>query len=530
MNKTLNINIGNSIIHIEEDAYETLRGYLNEVKSHFANHADDFEIVTDIENRIAELFNEILTTQHKAAIDYQDVNAVIGKMGRVQDFGAEEEVEGQDYPNYAQPRAQKKIYRDPDAAYIAGVCAGLSHYLRTDVSVIRILAVVTTFFGGAGFFAYLILWIVFPQANTRSEKMNMMGEKADLQGFKRNLEKEMEDLRNRPFVKRSGGFIAEFFNYLGVFFKGAGRTLVKAIAIFIVVFGVILLLSLIGTLSAFFGFFDVASYQFFPLTIVNGSMLAEVSLAFFVTLSIPLVALILFSLRVAFNKQAINRTISYTLLLLWLAGVSASVFYVAKITAEFTDRAEFTQVKEIKPHKTYSLIVDRSRFFTKEDSLRYNITASDYKGRVILNDLDGPFEEPRDITLDVEKSTNGKTTLSENYSASGRTFENALQHAQNIHYDFVQQDSILNFSPRLQLLKSTNWRAQEVKLVLKVPVGTRLLVSYQVKNYLRAYRFWNCDDHQTDDELIEWVMTEDGLKCAAELFPLAEEVVIDTVK
>jgi hypothetical protein len=57
MKKTLNINIGNTIIHIEEDAYETLTVYLNEVKYHFAKSADNFEIVTDIENRIAEMLS-----------------------------------------------------------------------------------------------------------------------------------------------------------------------------------------------------------------------------------------------------------------------------------------------------------------------------------------------------------------------------------------------------------------------------------------------------------------------------------------
>ncbi|RZL09740.1 MAG: PspC family transcriptional regulator, partial [Pedobacter sp.] len=56
MKKTHHINIGNSITLIEEDAYEMLTIYLNEVKLHFAKSADNFEIVTDIENRIAELF------------------------------------------------------------------------------------------------------------------------------------------------------------------------------------------------------------------------------------------------------------------------------------------------------------------------------------------------------------------------------------------------------------------------------------------------------------------------------------------
>ena len=98
MKKTLNINIGNSIVHIEEDAYEMLTVYLNEVKHHFAKNADDFEIVTDIENRIAEMFGEILTAQQKQAINIDDVKSVTAQMGSVKDFETSEESEGTSDP------------------------------------------------------------------------------------------------------------------------------------------------------------------------------------------------------------------------------------------------------------------------------------------------------------------------------------------------------------------------------------------------------------------------------------------------
>ncbi len=91
MKRTLNINIGNSIIHIEEDAYELLTSYLNEIKAHFARNADDFEIVTDIENRIAEMFLEILSMQQKQVISIEDVQLIMAQMGRVSDFETGEE-------------------------------------------------------------------------------------------------------------------------------------------------------------------------------------------------------------------------------------------------------------------------------------------------------------------------------------------------------------------------------------------------------------------------------------------------------
>ena len=73
MNKTIIINISGSIFHIEEDAYESLKVYMSEVKSYFSKSEDAFEIISDIENRIAELFSEIISAEEKQVIVLHDV-------------------------------------------------------------------------------------------------------------------------------------------------------------------------------------------------------------------------------------------------------------------------------------------------------------------------------------------------------------------------------------------------------------------------------------------------------------------------
>jgi hypothetical protein len=47
----------------------------------------------------------------------------------------------------------------------------------------------------------------------------------------------------------------------------------------------------------------------------------------FVVLFIPVLALVLFALRVAFNKMAIHRSLSFALLVVWLIGVGSTVYY-----------------------------------------------------------------------------------------------------------------------------------------------------------------------------------------------------------
>ncbi len=52
------------------------------------------------------------------------------------------------------PRVNRKI---------AGVCAGFAEYFDLDPTVVRVLWLLVAIFGGGGFIAYIIAWIVMPE-------------------------------------------------------------------------------------------------------------------------------------------------------------------------------------------------------------------------------------------------------------------------------------------------------------------------------------------------------------------------------
>ena len=127
MNKTIIININGIVFHIEEDAYEVLKSYMTDVKRHFLNSADSHEITTDIENRIAEMFSEMLSRENRQVIVEADIKAVINQMGTVEDFEhADEDAVPNPRPNtYDYTGGTRTLFRDPDYRIVAGVCAGL---------------------------------------------------------------------------------------------------------------------------------------------------------------------------------------------------------------------------------------------------------------------------------------------------------------------------------------------------------------------------------------------------------------------
>ena len=59
----------------------------------------------------------------------------------------------------------KRLFRRSSSGRLGGVCAGLAEYLDTDVTLVRLLALVLAVFPGGfvgGFLGYLAAWILMP--------------------------------------------------------------------------------------------------------------------------------------------------------------------------------------------------------------------------------------------------------------------------------------------------------------------------------------------------------------------------------
>lgn len=54
----------------------------------------------------------------------------------------------------------KKFTRSINGRKIAGVCSGLGAYFNIDPTIVRIIFVCLTLFGGSGLLLYLIIWLL----------------------------------------------------------------------------------------------------------------------------------------------------------------------------------------------------------------------------------------------------------------------------------------------------------------------------------------------------------------------------------
>lgn len=210
MKKTISINISGILFHIEEDGYATLKKYLESINRHFSHYEDNQEIISDIENRIAEIFLSNLKN-NKQVITAENVNSLIEKMGTIADFKAVEQEDepvqeenaekDPDYYKYITPPGQdikgyKKLTRLESRKILGGVCAGLAHYLAIDPLWTRLVALLLLFSGKLNFgkapweflpwnldfsfslgiwalIAYIVLWVILPVSYEEPEDKNI---------------------------------------------------------------------------------------------------------------------------------------------------------------------------------------------------------------------------------------------------------------------------------------------------------------------------------------------------------------------
>ena len=85
MKKVININFQGRVIPIEEQAYENLKKYVDSLRNYFSKEEGKEEIINDIENRIAELFNE-KTKAGASFITEEHVETIISSIGRPEQF------------------------------------------------------------------------------------------------------------------------------------------------------------------------------------------------------------------------------------------------------------------------------------------------------------------------------------------------------------------------------------------------------------------------------------------------------------
>lgn len=276
MKKTFPVNINGKVFYIDEDAYELLLNYLDQLRSAFAGSEGD-EIVSDIESRISELFDERISAGANAIV-YADVNNVIEIMGKPSDISdceseqdqpetekeqsKETAKEPEPIAEAAQSQVQqnKKLYRNMNDKVLGGVLGGLATYLDWNANIMRILYVLLACFTYLWplILVYLIAWMIIPPANSPRRVLEMQGQPVTVDTIGQSV---LSSTTPPPYT---GVVVREHNNFFSTLFSFVGKCIV----------GFLGLVGGAGALTAtgFFLFFLVAMIAFScfdSITLIN---------------------------------------------------------------------------------------------------------------------------------------------------------------------------------------------------------------------------------------------------------------------
>ena len=497
MNKTVNINLGGMFFHIDEDAYQKLTRYFDAIKRSLSNSSGHDEIIRDIEMRVSELLNEKQKTD-KHVIGLKDVDEVIAVMGQPEDYIIEDD--NTTGPTYNKSNTvTKKLYRDREKGMIGGVASGLGYYFGIDTVWIRLALILLVWGFGTGIIAYIILWIVVPEAVTTSEKLEMTGEPVNISNIEKKVREEFDNvsdkIKNADFdkygnqIKTGAGKLGNSF---GDFILTIFKIFAKFLGVILIITGItILFFLLVGIFtlgSGVFidfpwqGFIEAGNFTDYPIWAFGLLMFFAVGIPFF------FLTLLGFKL-LAPNMKSMGNIAKYTLLALWLIAVSLAISIGVKQATAFAvdGRVVKKETINLNPNDTLFIKFQHNDYFAKNIEERNNfMVTQDSTGTDVIYS--------NEVRFRIEKTDEKLPYIQIEKEAKGKSLAEAKKRAEQIKYSYkINRNQLILDNYLLTNLKN-KYRDQEIEITLYLPKGTLIKPDDSMENYDRTdsdYFLWN---------------------------------------
>jgi len=496
MNKTISINLAGIFFHIDEDAYQNLQNYFKAIKRSLQNSEGESEIIADIEGRVAELFSERIKSSQQV-ISNKEVDEVVSIMGQPEDYKIDEELFEETAGNEKADSQKRRLFRDPDTAYVGGVSAGLGHYFGIDPLIIRLIWVLLIFGAGMGPLLYVILWILIPAAKTTAEKLSMMGKPINISNIEKKVKEEFGNVKESlERVKNSVN--SGKLNDLGASIQSKSRSFFESLGDLILffiklIFKAIGILFIIVSIVVFIGFFvslltvgiaDAIHYpgmDFADLVNSSGLPIWLVSILAFLIAGIPIIFMLLLGLRMVSRRSHLfNRYTKFSLLGIWLIVLITLITFSVKQSTHYRISASVTEQVELP--------------ITKMDTLYLEMKGNPFYSKYLHrdNDLETIYDEQdtkliygSNIRLIVRSTKDSIGTISIEKAALGADYLTAKNRANELNYNYEFKNKTLSLDGFFLTDINNKYRGQNVEVIIHLPIGSVLFPDENTYSYHR---------------------------------------------
>lgn len=441
---------------------------------------------------------------------------------------------------------RKRLYRNPDGKIIAGVCNGLGSYFNVSAWIPRVLFLLPFIsfffrwghfgpisfphflsfsFSPSTFLIYIILWLVIPEANSTSEKLEMKGEKVDLNSIKNSVMKEMKEVGERvgKFGEQAGAYAKtkgpEIGDEIHQAVKRSSGTLGHIITVLIKVFVYIILGFIALMLMIALFAIAVVAIGIFPLKdfIINDgwqSIFAWGTLIFFI--GVPVIGIITFIIRRIGRVKSTNKFMRYSFSGLWFVGLISFILLISSIARDFKGISSMNEEKVFLSNPQVQTLQVKA---LQDKELRRSgwLNMEPYERFGILNDT----AYVGNISLKIKQSLTDSFQVTVIKSANGNTRRFADTLASLIGFHINQIDSVLWMDRAIAINTVDKFRNQNVEVTIWVPVGHGILIDkgfnsgsrVSVNWFWEGNRWYYNDDENTFDYDygVYYIMQKDGL-------------------
>lgn len=486
MNKTISINLGGFFFHIDEDAYQKLSRYFDAVKRSLAPDGRD-EIMSDIETRIAELFQERLQNE-KQVVGLLEIDQVIAIMGQPEDYKIDDE--NTTSSNFTTSndfnRKTKRLYRDRDNSFLGGVASGFGHYLNIDPLWIRILFIISPWITfGTSLLIYLILWILIPEATTTSQKLEMKGEPINISSIEKKVKDGIDEIAdkisniNHQKIADGAGKVS---NSLSAILMNLFTILGKLFGGFLFIFSTLFLVGIF--ITGVVMIFSSAMPDNYILNHINSPIGLETPLwlqgiLFILAFGIPLFFLLILSLKIVMtNLKSIGNPTKYILLAIWILAVGSFIALgINEVTnIAFNGKVLHKEELVIAPNDTLFIKFKNNDFYAK-NSVRnrsFKLTQDENSKDVMYSN---------NVSIEIMETDEATPYLQIEKLAKGKSINEAKKRAEKIKYGYKFEGNTLILDDYILSSVENKLRGQGVEIFLYLPKGTVFKTDKNFENF-----------------------------------------------
>jgi phage shock protein PspC (stress-responsive transcriptional regulator) len=413
----------------------------------------------------------------------------------------------------------KRLFRNPEHRMLGGVCSGLAAYFNKSIFTIRfvflapiilnlIINAANGFHWGSDFnifpnivfgsltstfvVAYIILWIVLPEARSPYEKMEMRGEKVDVNTIKQTVQDRAKDfsedvksaaqnISNKAKEFASSAGTEKFTKEVKDTGRRVGSGIGHAIAVLFKVFFLFIAGSIafglfVGLMAIIFGGLAWWPVNNFLWTSNAQQVYAWGTIILF--LGVPLIGFLVWLIRRIINVKSRSNYLGWIFGGLWTLGWVSVILLTSSIVRDTRYfKGSPAEISITQPANKLTVMVNEPAleftdnfWWVESDSDGWNLTEDTVKLSLV------------DFTVERSLDANYHVILVK--KSAGRSETEAINRAEKIQYRISSRDSILDIGNGFAVDKDSKYRGQIIEIKIQVPVGKKLRFDESVTSKL----------------------------------------------